>query len=159
MKFFCVAVALFVALVAITAAGEDTPVSHVKRIGTNANSREIRSTLNACRKDFRALCLKRGTRNDGAVTPVSRTSPNECLQERISEIQSDICKTWVKAEQSCTTALRSNEKCSKNSDIRRCIGKVPAAELPEDCTSTEFYKSFVAMRRRGGFRQNRTKTE
>ncbi|CUG94353.1 Hypothetical protein, putative [Bodo saltans] len=154
---FVLSVVVVAFLVAAVTGEDGAPAVSVKRIGTNSRVRPIRTTLQACRADFRKLCLKRGE-NTGAVAPVSRNSPNECLQNQIENIASEVCKTWVSAEQSCTSALKSNTKCPKNSDIRRCFGKVSATELPDTCTSTEFYKSFAAVRIRGGLR-NRTKTE
>jgi hypothetical protein len=151
---FVVAVALVVASVN---SENSTPEVAVQRIGSNARVRPVRSTLQACRKDFRRLCLKRGENPSGAVVPVSRNSPNECLQNQIENIENEICKTWVTAEQACTSALKNNDSCKK-SDIRRCFAKVSASDLPDTCTSSDFYKSFTAMRIRGGFR-NRTKSE
>jgi hypothetical protein len=157
------AVVLLVAILSVAAdeSAPPQPVATVKsmisRIGKNSRARPMRSTLQACRQDYRKLCIKRANQ-EGAVAPVTRLSPNECLQEKVEEIENDVCKTWVKAEKVCMNAAKATEKCNKNMDIRRCFHKIPGDDLPIECTSTDFYKS-IAIRPFGLFRRNATKQE
>lgn len=152
-------VAIFAAIVllfAVVASAEEGGSSKIRRLGGDARRRPIRSTLHACRQDFRRLCIKRRNQ-EGAVEPVTRLSPNECLQKNVESIESDVCKTWVNAEKKCTEAAKGTKTCTKNMDIRRCFAKLPSADLPDDCTSTDFYKAITSVRKRG-FMQNRTKS-
>ena len=88
---------------------------------------------------------------------MTRLSPNECLQNNVESIESDVCKTWVNAEKKCTEAAKATDKCPKNMDVRRCFAKILSTDLPDDCTSTDFYKAITSVRKRGSM-QNRTKT-
>lgn len=136
--------ALFAALLLLLAT-----IAHcdVQRVGINNTKVSLKSTLQACRKDFRRLCLRQPP-SAGQVSPVTRRGPINCLQDKIAEIEDDTCKTWVNAEKVCKEAARTNGKCTKTMDLRRCLTQATPQELGKECSESAFYKALSSKRQR-----------
>lgn len=130
-------VLLIVMLGAIEVAICDSRVGSISRAPTR--------TLQACRQDFKALC----SRGVGKSQP-RRMDLVDCLTEKYSELKDETCKTWVVAENLCKKAANSTGKCTKMMSLPQCFSKIESTELPEACTSSDFYKAlstFVSRRR------------
>lgn len=102
--------------------------------------RTPRSLLQACRKEIARVCPEKK-----AIV--------KCLSQKVAEINDEECKTWINARDVCTKAASKNAKCTAKDSPRQCLRKVPTTELPEECTSSDFYKSvkmFSMFRRNPG---------
>jgi hypothetical protein len=98
--------------------------------------RQARSLVQACRKEVRSLC------------PGSMRSLNKCMQEKVEQVNDATCKKWVQASASCDTAAAASAKCGEKDTPRACLRKLAKGDLPDDCTSSDYYKSIRMTARR-----------
>ena len=108
--------------------------------------RKPRSLVQACRKEVRSLC------------PGSMKSLNACMQQKVSQISDETCKTWVQASAACDGAVSGNAKCGEKETPRQCLRKLQKSDLPEECTSTDYYQSIRMTARRFPPRPIQTKS-
>lgn len=145
MKAFLLILTLAVTLVRCE--GESAaPEPPKPAIVDKAPKRPIRSTLQACRQDFRRLCARK-VPAEGTVAPKSRVQPIDCLNEKASQVENEVCKVWLNAEQTCKKSAESLNVCSPKMEIRRCFAQIKTEDLSTECTDTDFYKSLTLYRR------------
>lgn len=110
----------------------------LQRVGLKTQ-RPPKNTMEVCRKDYRAFCLKQGPPVPGQRR--NRRGPIDCLMNNTAQLKDPVCKSWVDAEISCRAGAQATGKCIKNVDVRRCLSIVSADALPADCTGSDFYKA------------------
>ncbi len=107
-----------------------------QKAGAPGSQRQVRSLIQACRNEVRALC------------PGSMRQLNKCMQEKVKDISDDTCRKWVLATSTCDNAATATLKCTKEETKRSCLRKLAKEDLPTECTSTEYYQSIARTARR-----------
>lgn len=140
---FCIALLCCCWLVLVAFAIDSDPSARRQQ------TKRIRTTLQACKNDFRSLCFNtEPPLAEGGVAPRSRSFPFQCLRRNVELITDSVCQAWVTAEAACREATFEAGKCRTNMDPRLCFASVNATDLPKECTQTEFFKAQAFPRRR-----------
>lgn len=153
-RFVVITMMAFVMIAYIAAAAEETAIAAkaeaavTSTAGSGAGTttaagarrRPVRSLLQACRKDVATICT-------------DKKALVKCLAENADKITDETCKTWVGAREVCMKAAKGNAACGSKDSARQCLRSIDAAALPEECTSSDFFKSVKMF---GMFRRSKS---
>eukprot|EP00658_Telonema_sp_P-2_P007361 TRINITY_DN12744_c0_g1_i1.p1 TRINITY_DN12744_c0_g1~~TRINITY_DN12744_c0_g1_i1.p1 ORF type:complete len:179 (+),score=73.14 TRINITY_DN12744_c0_g1_i1:144-680(+) len=128
------------AVTAKAAVADATETAAGSSSGKVPRSRPVRSLLQACRKDVATICT-------------DKKALVKCLAENTDKITDETCKTWVGAREVCMKAAKGNAACGPKDSARQCLRSIDAAALPEECTSSDFFKSVKMF---GMFRRSKS---